>query len=330
MRTLEAQIADLKKKRDAVILAHYYEDGEIQDIADHVGDSLYLAQVGEKIAAPVVLLAGVVFMAESVKLLSPEKTVLIPDRAAGCSLVDHSPYDRYLAWRLQFPDAIVATYVNSSAAVKSISDVCVTSSNAEKIISAIPKDRQILFGPDRNLGRYLSKKLGREMVLYPGSCEVHVLFSARKLFELKSAHPNALVIAHPECDEAVLRHADVIGSTSRLLDEVKTNKATREFIVATEDGIFHQMRRSRPDAVLIQAPVEGSCACNQCPYMKLNSLEKIRAALETLSPAVEIEPGLAKRARVSLDRMMAITEGRSVEWPQRFELPKASPAEVTV
>ncbi|MES2963063.1 MAG: quinolinate synthase NadA [Bdellovibrionota bacterium] len=319
MSSIEADILALKKKHDAVILAHYYEDGDIQDVADHVGDSLYLAQLGEKLPNKTVLLAGVVFMAESVKILSPEKTVLVPDRAAGCSLVDNSPYDRYLAWRRQYPEAIGVTYVNSSAAVKSITDVCVTSSNAEKIIGAIPKDRKIAFGPDRNLGRYLSKKLGRDMLLWPGSCQVHVLFSARKLFELKSKHPKALVIAHPECSEAVLQYADVIGATSRLLHEVATNKTTTEFIVATEDGIFHQMKKQRPDAVLIQAPAEGSCACNQCPYMKLNSLEKIKAALETLEPKVTIEPALAAKARISLDRMMAITEGRPVTWPARFE-----------
>jgi quinolinate synthase len=318
MATIQDQIQELKKKKSAVILAHYYEDGDIQDVADYVGDSLYLAQMGEKLEAPVILLAGVVFMAESVKILSPKKTVLIPDPNAGCSLVDHSPYDKYLDWRMQFPDAICVTYVNSSAAVKSITDVCVTSSNAEKIINAIPKDRRILFGPDRNLGHYLSKKLNREMILYPGFCQVHVLFSAKKLFELKEQHPNARVIAHPECDEAVLHYADVIGATSRLLEEVRTNKSVKEFIVATEDGIFHQMKKERPDAVLIQAPAEGSCACNQCPFMKMNTLEKIRHALETLSPAVSIEPALSEKARVSLDRMMAITEGRSVTWPGEF------------
>jgi quinolinate synthase len=208
--------------------------------------------------------------------------------------------------------------VNSSAAVKSITDVCVTSSNAEKIIQAIPKDRQILFGPDRNLGRYLAKKLDREMILWPGSCQVHVLFSARRLFELKEKHPHALVLAHPECSEAVLQYADVIGSTSRLLDEVKNNRAVSEFIVATEEGIFHQMRKARPDAEIVQAPAEGSCACNQCPYMKMNTLEKIRHALESLSPQVDVPSALTEKARLSLDRMMALTEGRPVEWPERF------------
>jgi quinolinate synthase len=317
--SLVGDIQALKKKHDAVILAHFYEDGEIQDIADHVGDSLYLAQVGARLKNPVVLLAGVVFMAESVKILSPEKTVLVPDLGAGCSLVDYSPYERYLEWRQKYPESIAVTYVNSSAAVKSISDVCVTSSNAEKIIGAIPKDRMIAFGPDRNLGRYLAKKLNREMIFWPGSCQVHVLFSARKLFELKSRFPSALVLAHPECSEAILQYADVIGSTSRLLDEVKNNRSTNQFIVATEDGIFHQMNKSRPGVELIQAPAEGSCACNQCPYMKMNSLEKIRDSLLKLAPAVDIPPELAAKARVSLDRMMAITDGKPVSWPPTFQ-----------
>ena len=317
---IQNEIAELKKKHNAVILAHFYEDGDIQDVADHVGDSLFLAQIGQKLDNPVVLLAGVVFMGESVKILSPEKTVLVPDRKAGCSLVEGSPYEGYLAWRRKYPDALCVSYVNSSAAVKSITDVCVTSSNAEKIINAIPKDRQILFGPDRNLGRYLAKKLDREMILWPGSCEVHVLFSARMLFELKEQHPNALVIAHPECEEAVLKYADVIGATSRLLEEVRTNKTTNEFIVATEDGIFHQMKKVRPDAKLIQAPVEGSCACNQCPYMKLNTLEKIRDALRDLKPEIHVDEKLAELSRVGLERMLAITDGQEVQWPGKFTL----------
>jgi len=317
MESLQERIRELKDKHNALILSHFYEDGPIQDIADHVGDSLYLAEVGEKAANPVILLAGVVFMAESVKILSPAKTVLIPDLNAGCSLVNHSPYSKYLAWREQYPDAICVTYVNSSAEVKSITDVCVTSSNAEKIINAIPQDRRILFGPDRNLGRYLSKKLDREMILWPGACEVHILFSARKLFELKSQYPKAIVIAHPECDEAVLQYADVIGSTSRLLKEVKDNPA-KEFIVATEYGIFHQMQKARPDAKLVQAPAQGSCACNECPYMKLNTLAKVAQALETLSPKVEMPAELISRASTSLKRMMAITRGDSVTWPTQF------------
>lgn len=315
--TVRERILQLKSERKALILSHYYEDGAIQDIADHVGDSLALAQWGEAATQPVIVLAGVVFMAESAKILSPEKTVLIPDLDAGCSLVDHSPYEKYLAWREQFPDAICVSYVNSSAKVKSITDVCVTSSNAEKIIRAIPANRRILFGPDRNLGRYLSKKLGREMMLWPGSCEVHILFSARKLFELKSAHPDAPVLAHPECDESVLEYADVIGSTARLFDEVVKNSA-RKFIVATEVGIFHQMQKARPDAQLIQAPSQGSCACNECPYMKLNTLEKLEQSLLSMSPQVAVAPDIIEKARLALKRMLAITKGESVEWPTTF------------
>jgi quinolinate synthase len=319
MQTALQRIATLKAKHNALILAHYYEDGPIQDIADFVGDSLALAQVGESATNPVIVMAGVVFMAESVKILSPDKTVLMPDKNAGCSLVDHSPYERYLAWRQQHPDAICVTYVNSSAEVKSITDVCVTSSNAEKIIQTIPADRKILFGPDRNLGRYLAKKLDREMELWPGACEVHVLFSSRKLFELKSQHPTAVVLAHPECDEAVLNYADVIGSTKRLLDEV-TNNPAKQFIVATENGILHQMQKARPDALLIQAPAQGSCACNECPYMKMNTLEKIAQALETLEPQVSLSTEMMGKARTSLTRMMSITRGESVTWPKTFQI----------
>ena len=318
MGSIESRIETLKKKHNALILAHFYEDGDIQDIADHIGDSLFLAQQGQQSEAPVVLLAGVVFMAESVKILSPNKTVLAPDMNAGCSLVQHSPYEKYLEWRKQHPNGIAVTYINSSAEVKSISDVICTSSNAEKIIASIPEDRPILFGPDKNLGRYLAKKFGREMVLWQGACEVHVLFSARKLHELKMEHPDAPVIAHPECDEAVLQYADVIGSTSRLLQEVKDNPA-KTFIVATEHGILHQMQKARPDATLIQAPAEGSCACNNCPYMKLNTLEKIEKALESLEPSVSVPGDIRTKAQVSLDRMMDITAGRPVTWPDRFE-----------
>lgn len=317
METVRERILRLKQDRNALILSHFYEDGAIQDLADHVGDSLALAQWGEKAQNPVILLAGVVFMGESVKILSPDKTVLVPDLNAGCSLVQHSPYDKYLSWRRQHPEAIAVTYVNSSAEVKAITDVCVTSSNAEKIIQAIPEDRPILFGPDRNLGRYLSKKLDREMLLWPGACEVHILFSARKLFELKSQHPEALVLAHPECDEPVLEHADVIGSTSRLLEEVIKNPA-KEFIIATESGILHQMQRARPDALLIQAPAQGSCACNECPYMKMNTLEKVEQALLTNQPQISLPTDLIQKAKLSLQRMMSITRGETVSWPQNF------------
>lgn len=313
------EIQRLKKERNATILAHYYADGEIQDIADFVGDSFYLAKMGQKSKSDVILLAGVYFMAESVKILNPTKTVLVPDAGAGCSLVNESPYQDYLRWRRQYPNGIAVTYINSSAEVKAISDVIITSSNARQIIDAIPKDRPILFGPDKNLGNYLAKETSREMILWPGTCQVHVLFHAQRLLELIKQHPDAVVIAHPECDDSVLMWAKVVGSTSRLLEEVEKNPA-KKFIVATETGIFHQMKKLRPDAEILQAPVaDSACNCNDCPYMKMNSLEKIKRALETLTPEVNLPVDLRTRAQVSLDRMLAITSGQSVTWPAKFE-----------
>lgn len=316
MGTVE-QIKELKQKKNAIILAHYYEEGEIQDIADFVGDSFYLAKMGQQTSASVILMSGVVFMAEAVKILNPTKTVIVPDLEAGCSLVKESPYEAYLKWRHEHPNAVAVTYINSSAEVKAISDVIVTSSNAEKIINSIPANRQILFGPDINLGRFLKQKTGRDMLLWPGTCEVHVLFSAKKLYEMTVENPTAVVIAHPECDPAVLQYATVIGSTSRLLEEVQKNPA-KTFIVATEPGIFHQMKKLRPDAEIIQAPTETSCACNNCPYMKLNTLEKIKHALETLKPEIKLPDDLRVKAQTSLDRMMAVTSDKPVTWPERF------------
>lgn len=313
-----ADIRKIKKEKNAVILAHYYEDGDIQDIADYVGDSFYLAKMGQQVQSPLILLAGVVFMAESVKILNPTKKVLVPDLEAGCSLVKTSPYADYLKWRQQNPDGIAVTYINCSAEVKAISDVIVTSSNARQIVDAIPRDRKILFGPDKNLGKYLSKELHRPFEIWQGECEVHVLFSAKEMFNLVQQHPDAVVIAHPECDPTVLQYAHVIGSTSRLLEEVEKNPA-KKFIVATETGIFHQMKKKRPDVELIQAPTEDkTCACNNCPYMKLNTLEKIKQALLTEKPEVVLTEDLRVRAQVSLDRMMAITSGKPVQWPEKF------------
>lgn len=258
-------------------------------------------------------------MAESVKILNPEKTVLVPDLNAGCSLVSGSPFDQYLVWRKKYPDALCVTYINSSAEVKSISDVIITSSNAAQIIDSIPKKRRILFGPDQHLGKWLSKKLNREMIFWPGACEVHILFNAKRLYELIQQHPDAVVIAHPECDDTVLQYAHVVGSTSKLLDEVKTNSA-KKFIVATETGIFHQMKKLRPTVELIQAPVlDAGCSCNDCPYMKMNTLEKIKIALTTFKPEVKLNESLRTKAFTSLDRMMKITSGQSVQWPDHFE-----------
>lgn len=307
------QIQKLKKEKNALILAHYYEDSDIQDIADHVGDSYQLAKWGQESTADVILLAGVVFMAESVKILNPTKKVIVPDLGAGCSLVDTSPVKEYARWKEAHPGAVMATYINCSAEVKAMSDVIITSSNAQKVIDAIPKDKQILFGPDRNLGRYLSQLCNRPMTIWNGYCIVHILFSSDKLEQLKKEHPDAVTLAHPECDEYILMYADVVGSTSKLLDESIKNPA-KKFIVATEPGIIHQMKKERPDATFIEAPIEGSCACNNCPFMKMNNLEKIKNTLTTLDNEVKLDNELIKKATVPLQRMMDIAAGKKVNW----------------
>lgn len=319
-KDLIAEIRHLKREKNVLLLAHYYADPEIQDIADHIGDSYFLAKKGQEASHSTVLLAGVVFMAESVKILSPHKTVLVPDLEAGCSLVESSPADRYLQWRQKYPHGIAVTYVNSSAAVKALSNVIVTSSNARKIVESLPSDRPILFGPDRNLGRYLARELKREMILWPGACQVHILFSARRLHEMIRENPDAVVIAHPECEDNVLAQAQVIGSTSRLLEEVRKNPA-KKFIIGTESGIFHEMKKARPDAILLQAPSEDqTCQCNDCPFMKLNSLEKIHRALTTFSPEVVVSEKYLRPAQRALQNMIDLTEGRRVIWPQAFAL----------
>lgn len=307
------EILKLKKEKNVLILAHYYEDGEIQDIADFVGDSYFLAEKGLESSHQKILLAGVVFMAESVKILAPQKKVFVADMKAGCSLVTSSPYEKYRKWKSSFANPVVMTYINSSAEVKSISDVICTSSNAEKILKSIPQDRTILFGPDKNLGKWLSKKYSRPMEFWDGTCEVHVLFTAKELHNLIQQNQDAVVIAHPECNEDVLAYADVVGSTSRLLSEVTTNPS-KKFIVATEDGIFHQMKKARQDVELIQAPTGTHCACNQCPYMKLNTLEKIKITLITEKPEINLSPEIIEKAQLSLKRMVDITQNKTVNW----------------
>lgn len=313
MSNIKEEILKLKKEKNALILAHYYEDGDIQDIADHVGDSYQLAKWGQESNADIILLAGVVFMAESVKILNPHKKVLVPDLGAGCSLVDGSPINKYKKWKQDNPDSIMVTYINCSAEVKAISDVIITSSNAEKVVAAIPENKKILFGPDKNLGRYISRQTNRSMEIWNGHCVVHLLFSSDELEKMKKANPDAVVLAHPECDEWVLMYADVIGSTSRLLEEVKNNPATK-FIVATEHGILHQMQKARPEVTLLQAPIDGSCACNMCPFMKMNTMEKIRDALVSVKPEVTLSPELIKQAQIPLQRMMDIVAGKKVSW----------------
>jgi quinolinate synthase len=303
---LEDEIAKLKKSKNAVVLAHYYQDSEIQDVADFIGDSLQLAQAAAKTKADVICFAGVHFMAETAKILNPEKTVVVPDLTAGCSLADGCPADKFAAWKARHPGAVAVTYINCSAAVKAESDYIVTSSNAEKIVAQIPKDKQVLFAPDKNLGAYLAKKLGRDMLLWQGSCIVHDTFSERKLVALKERNPKALVLAHPECEEPILKHADYIGSTTGILTYA-TKSDAKVFIVATEPGILHQMQKAAPDKTFIAAPPEANCACNECPHMKKNTLEKLYLALRDLEPELHMQPDLMLRARTPIDRMLALS-----------------------
>ena len=303
---IEDEIRRLKRERNAVLLAHYYQEGDIQDLADFLGDSLQLAQQAKKTTADVILFAGVHFMAETAKILNPERVVVVPDMKAGCSLADGCPADKYKAWRAKHPGAVGITYINCSAEVKAESDYICTSSNAEKIVRAVPEDKEILFAPDKNLGRWLIKKTGRPMTLWQGSCIVHETFSERKIIGLRERHPDAKLIAHPECEEPVLRMADYIGSTTALL-KYTTTDAAKKYIVATETGILHQMKKASPDKEFIAAPPEGNCACNDCPYMKLNTMEKVYLALRDLEPRIEMSPDLLDRARVPIERMLALS-----------------------
>jgi quinolinate synthase len=268
-----AEIDRLKREKNAIILAHYYQEPDIQDVADYIGDSLGLSQQAAKTNADIIVFAGVHFMAETAKILSPQKKVLLPDLKAGCSLADSAPPALFKKFRDQYPDHIVISYINCSAGIKALSDIICTSSNAEKIIESVPKDQPIIFAPDRNLGSYLIKKTGRDMVLWNGACMVHEIFSVEKILQLKQRHPHAKVIAHPECEAAVLALADHIGSTTGLLKYTQVSDS-QEFIVVTETGILHKMQQSSPNKTFIPAPPNNACACNDCPHMKLNTLEK--------------------------------------------------------
>jgi len=303
----EREIQELKRSLNAVILAHYYQESEVQDVADFVGDSLALAQAAAKTKADVIVFCGVHFMAETAKILNPTRQVLLPDLKAGCSLSDRCPPTAFRAFKEKHPDHFVVSYVNSSAAVKAMSDVICTSSNAVKIVNQIPKDRQVLFAPDQHLGRYVMKQTGRDMVLWPGSCIVHEIFSEKRLVQLKVQHPEAEVVAHPECEEAVLRHADYIGSTKGLLDYV-LKSPKREFIVVTEAGILHQMKRGAPDKLFIPAPPDNGCACNECPYMRLNTMEKLYRCMKDRTPELTLPTDLQTAALAPLQRML--------EWSQ--------------
>jgi quinolinate synthase len=303
---IEADIQRLKKERNAVILAHYYQEGEIQDVADFIGDSLQLAQAAAKTTADVICFAGVHFMAETAKILNPGRTVVLPDLEAGCSLASGCPADRFAAWIARYPGAKVVSYINCTAEVKALSDYIVTSSNAEKIVRSIPESETVLFAPDRNLGAYLQKKIGRKMHLWPGSCIVHETFSLRKLVGLVEQHPGALVIAHPECEEALLEKAHYVGSTTALLKYAVASPA-KEFIVVTEAGILHQMQKQAPEKTFIAAPPDANCACNECPFMKKNTLEKVQSSLRDLTPQIEMSAKLIEKARRPIERMLALS-----------------------
>ena len=297
------KIAKLKKEKNAVILAHYYQDPDIQDVADFIGDSLELARAAQRSTADLILFAGVHFMAEGAKILNPSRKVILPDLRAGCSLSDSCPPDRFAAFKKANPDHFIISYINCSAAIKAMSDVICTSSNVVKIVEKAPKDRPILFAPDRNLGRWVAEKTGREMTLWQGSCMVHETFSQKKIIELRTKHPNAKLIAHPECEEEILKNADYIGSTSNLLKFV-IESTESEFIVATEAGILHQMAKKAPGKKLIAAPPNQNCACNECPFMRLNTLEKVAHALETEGPEIFVDETVMANAKKSLERML--------------------------
>ncbi|MBS1518584.1 MAG: quinolinate synthase NadA [Bacteroidetes bacterium] len=300
------EIKKLKKEMNAVILAHYYQESEIQDLADFIGDSLQLSQQAAETKADVIVFAGVHFMAETAKILNPDKPVLLPDLNAGCSLAEGCPAPMLKKFREKYPDHILISYINCTAEVKALSDIICTSSNAVKIVQQIPEEQKIIFAPDRNLGRYVMKKSGRDMVLWQGACIVHETFSDKKINRLKFENPDALLIAHPECEEAVLNNADYIGSTSGLLNFVTESERT-EFIVATEPGIIHQMQLRNPHKKFIPAPPESNCNCNECPYMKLNTLEKLYLCMRDRKPEIKLEEEILKKSLKPLERMLEMS-----------------------
>ena len=303
---LENEVLRMKKEMNAVLLAHYYQESEIQDLADYVGDSLELARRAAATNADVIVFAGVHFMAETAKILNPKKPVLLPDLEAGCSLAEGCPAPDFKKFREMHPNHTAITYINCSAEVKALSDIICTSSSAEKIINQIPRETPILFSPDKNLGAYLAKKTGREMLLWNGSCIVHETFSEKKIIGLQLEHPDAKLIAHPECEAPLLDRADYIGSTSALLKYVQSSPE-KKFIIATEVGIIHQMQKSAPNKVFIPAPPDANCACNECPHMKRNTLEKLYLCMKNRSPEITMEPELIRRALTPIQRMMEMS-----------------------
>jgi quinolinate synthase len=299
-------IQDLKKDLNAVVLAHYYQESDIQDVADYIGDSLGLSRQAAATDADVIVFAGVHFMAETAKILNPDKQVLLPDLEAGCSLADSCPPQAFAAFKASHPGHLVISYINCTAEIKAMSDIICTSANAVAIVEQIPADQPIIFAPDQNLGRYVMAQTGREMVLWPGSCIVHETFSERKLVQLKTDYPEAEIIAHPECEVAVLSHAHYIGSTTALLRYVKASKK-QQFIIVTEPGIIHQMTKQAPEKIFIPAPPVTNCACNECPYMRLNTLEKLYLAMRNRKPEITLSPSLQAAALKPIERMLAMS-----------------------
>lgn len=300
------EINKLKKEKNAVILAHYYQEPDIQDIADYIGDSLGLAQHAQKSNSDIILFAGVHFMAETAKILNPGKKVIIPDLNAGCSLADSCPPEKFAVFKQNYPDHIVISYINCTAEIKAMSDIICTSSNAVQIVESVPKNKGIIFAPDKNLGAYIIKKTGRNMILWDGACMVHEIFSLEKIIRLKELNPKAKIIAHPECEEALLKHADFIGSTTALLKYTQTDIAN-EYIVATETGIIHQMQKASPHKTFIPAPPNNTCACNDCPHMKLNTLEKLYLSLKYEQPEIFVEESIRLKAEKALNNMLEIS-----------------------
>src|SRR6201995_3104897 len=303
---LFTEIEKLKKEKNAVILAHNYQIGEVQDVADYIGDSLGLSQQAAKTDADIIVFAGVHFMAETAKILSPEKKVLLPDLKAGCSLADSCPPHLFRKFKENYPDHLVITYVNCTAELKALSDIVCTSSNAVQIVESLPKEQKIIFGPDKNLGAYVAKKTGRDLVLWNGACMVHEIFSREKITKLKERHPNAKILAHPECEEVILQLADYIGSTTGLL-KYATKSPEKEFIVATESGIIHQMQKDNPGKIFIPAPPNNNCACNDCPHMKRNTLEKLYLCLKNELPEVTVPQHIIDLAVKPIERMLDIS-----------------------
>lgn len=303
---LEDEINRLKKEKNAVILAHYYQEDDIQDIADYIGDSLGLSQQAASTDADMIVFAGVHFMAETAKILSPDKKVVLPDLKAGCSLADSCPAPLFQKFKEKYPDHTVVSYINCSAELKTMTDICCTSTNAVHIIESIPKDRGIIFAPDKNLGKYLMKKTGRDLVLWNGSCMVHEIFSHEKIVKLQQRHPDAEFIAHPECEEHILEKADFIGSTTGLLNYTKRS-SSEKFIVATESGILHQMEKHSPGKTFIPAPPNNTCACNDCPHMKRNTLEKLYLSMAYEQPEINLSNYVLEKGRACIDRMLEIS-----------------------